>query len=183
MSTEYLCDSVDDSPSTESVTVKCPSCRGSGRIPKEYESQLVAIIPVRDKRLKPRRTWLWIVLTLAICIILASLLGFFLAPRSVKLSLRSNHLNGTKIYDNNASDFTQSDVKVISILSYKITNTNFYPIYISKLQMTISTLGDFDSPVQAGRIIDNSKFEIALKSEANHNINATMELRSVMGQV
>lgn len=37
-------------------SVPCPSCSGSGRIPKELEGQLVAIIPVNDKRLRPRRT-------------------------------------------------------------------------------------------------------------------------------
>lgn len=55
-------------------SVPCPSCDGSGRIPKgsfhiciktiktidvcfvEREKQLVALIPLTDKRLKPRRT-------------------------------------------------------------------------------------------------------------------------------
>ncbi|GFN73761.1 transmembrane protein [Plakobranchus ocellatus] len=37
-------------------SVPCPSCRGLGRVPKELENQLVALIPMKDGRLKPRRT-------------------------------------------------------------------------------------------------------------------------------
>ncbi|KAK2522313.1 Tmem106a [Columba livia] len=36
--------------------VNCPTCQGTGRIPREQERQLVALIPYGDQRLKPRRT-------------------------------------------------------------------------------------------------------------------------------
>ncbi|KAM9425245.1 transmembrane protein 106A isoform 2-T2 [Pholidichthys leucotaenia] len=34
----------------------CPTCRGTGRIPRGQQDQLVAVIPCNDVRLKPRRT-------------------------------------------------------------------------------------------------------------------------------
>lgn len=56
-------------------TVPCPSCQGSGFIPKgnywccnifsftaiflELESTLVALIPLNDERLKPKRTYVF----------------------------------------------------------------------------------------------------------------------------
>lgn len=39
-----------------SVQAVCPTCHGTGRIPKGQEDELVALIPYNDKRLKPRRT-------------------------------------------------------------------------------------------------------------------------------
>lgn len=41
-------------------SVPCPSCSGSGFIPKELESTLVALIPLNDERLKPKRTWVFL---------------------------------------------------------------------------------------------------------------------------
>ena len=46
----------------------------------------MALIPVRDKRLRPRRTWLWVAVAVLLCSITAVLLIFFLLPRSVVLS-------------------------------------------------------------------------------------------------
>ncbi|PWA28329.1 hypothetical protein CCH79_00018888 [Gambusia affinis] len=36
--------------------VTCPTCQGTGRIPRDKENQLVALIPYSDQRLRPRRT-------------------------------------------------------------------------------------------------------------------------------
>nr|AAH53198.1 Zgc:64013 protein [Danio rerio] len=37
-------------------SITCPTCQGTGRIPRNQENQLVALIPYSDQRLKPRRT-------------------------------------------------------------------------------------------------------------------------------
>ncbi|XP_055753503.1 transmembrane protein 106B-like isoform X2 [Salvelinus fontinalis] len=37
-------------------TLDCPTCQGTGRIPRGQESKLVAVIPCSDQRLKPRHT-------------------------------------------------------------------------------------------------------------------------------
>jgi hypothetical protein len=36
---------------------QCPTCRGTGRLPRGQNEELVALIPYSDKRLKPRRRW------------------------------------------------------------------------------------------------------------------------------
>ncbi|KAG7282960.1 hypothetical protein CRUP_028477 [Coryphaenoides rupestris] len=37
-------------------SVTCPTCQGTGRIPRGQENQLVALIPYSDQRLRPSRT-------------------------------------------------------------------------------------------------------------------------------
>lgn len=68
-------------------------------------------------------------------------------------------------------------------IPYCIKNENFYPIYINKIQTTISTPGDFEAPVQAGHIIDESELEISLKSSHIRNIHAKLELHSIVAFV
>ncbi|KAM9657038.1 transmembrane protein 106A isoform 2-T2 [Morphnus guianensis] len=63
--------------------VNCPTCQGTGRIPREQEKQLVALIPYGDQRLKPRRTKLYVCVAVTICLLTTSLSIFFLFPRSV----------------------------------------------------------------------------------------------------
>ncbi|XP_061521623.1 LOW QUALITY PROTEIN: transmembrane protein 106B-like [Phycodurus eques] len=38
-------------------SVTCPTCQGTGRIPRGQENQLGALIPYSDQRLRPRRTY------------------------------------------------------------------------------------------------------------------------------
>ena len=33
----------------------CPTCKGSGKVDREQENQLIALIPLSDRRLKPKR--------------------------------------------------------------------------------------------------------------------------------
>ena len=51
----------------------------------ELETQLVALIPVNDSRLKPRRTVLYVSLAVGIVLLIAGLLLFFLVPRNISI--------------------------------------------------------------------------------------------------
>ncbi|TMS22236.1 Transmembrane protein 106B [Larimichthys crocea] len=64
----------------------CPTCRGTGRIPRGQEDQLVAVIPCNDVRLKPRRTKLTVCVSMGLCLFVCCLILFFLFPRSVTLT-------------------------------------------------------------------------------------------------
>ncbi|KAL0992921.1 hypothetical protein UPYG_G00100970 [Umbra pygmaea] len=66
-------------------TLDCPTCQGTGRIPRGQESQLVAVIPCSDQRLKPRHTKLYVSISVVLCLLVSSLVLFFLFPRSVVL--------------------------------------------------------------------------------------------------
>ncbi|KAK0422228.1 hypothetical protein QR680_007446 [Steinernema hermaphroditum] len=112
-------------------SVPCPSCKGSGRIPKEMEETLVALIPVNDDRLKPKRTWIWVLCGISICVILAAIAIFMLVPRTVQLSS-----NGTPIMTVNVTrrvddpDATKAMIEFYFMNSINISNANYYTVTV-----------------------------------------------------
>uniref|UniRef100_A0A672PU73 Transmembrane protein 106C-like n=1 Tax=Sinocyclocheilus grahami TaxID=75366 RepID=A0A672PU73_SINGR len=64
-------------------SITCPTCQGSGRIPSGQMNELVALIPYSDQRLQPRRTKLYVVLSVILCLLASFLVAFFLFPRPV----------------------------------------------------------------------------------------------------
>ncbi|XP_022598653.1 transmembrane protein 106B-like isoform X2 [Seriola dumerili] len=100
----------------------CPTCRGTGRIPRGHEDQLVAVIPCNDVRLKPRRTKLYVCISMAVCLLLCCLILFFLFPRSITLTPVS--VLSVMVY------FTPDtvDMEVTNLIN--ITNNNFVPVQI-----------------------------------------------------
>lgn len=127
------------SPSVEvyeeffSGTLPCPTCRGSGRIPRDQENELVALIPVRDSRLKPRRTALYVGLAIFICLVIGALLLFFLLPRSIQLSS-----DVKKIVPLSANVSMEHRYVILKIRNeYNISNHNFFPIDITKMNVRV----------------------------------------------
>lgn len=100
----------------------CPTCRGTGRIPRGQEDQLVAVIPCNDIRLKPRRTKLYVCVSMAMCLFLCCLILFFLFPRSVTLTPVS--VLSVMVY------FTPDAVEMEVTNLINITNENFVPVQI-----------------------------------------------------
>lgn len=101
----------------------CPTCRGTGRIPRGHEDQLVAVIPCNDVRLKPRRTKLYVCISMAVCLFLCCLILFFLFPRSITLTPVS--VLSVMVY------FTPDAVTMEVTNLMNITNENFVPVHIA----------------------------------------------------
>ncbi|XP_039979100.1 transmembrane protein 106B-like isoform X2 [Xiphias gladius] len=93
-------------------TVHCPTCWGTGRIPRGQESKLVAVIPCNDQRLRPRHTKLYVAVSVGVCLMVSTLVLFFLFPRSVFLS--SVAVKSSFVY------FTENEVQ-INITAYNLT--------------------------------------------------------------
>lgn len=110
---------------TPSVT--CPTCRGTGRIPRGQEDQLVAVIPCNDKRLKPSRTKLYVCISTAVCLLISCLVLFFLFPRSVTLTPVS--LLSSMVF------FTDKTVEMEVTNVFNISNANFVPVHIVQLTL------------------------------------------------
>ncbi|XP_069016237.1 transmembrane protein 106A [Embiotoca jacksoni] len=108
----------------------CPTCRGTGRIPRGHQDQLVAVIPCNDVRLKPRRTKLYVCISMAVCLFLCCLMLFFLFPRSVTLAPVS--VLSSMVY------FTPDTVELEITNLFNITNENFVPVQI--VEFTIQSL-------------------------------------------
>ncbi|NXJ69704.1 T106A protein, partial [Rostratula benghalensis] len=111
--------------------VSCPTCQGTGRVPREQEQQLVALIPYGDQRLKPRRTKLYVCLAVTICLLTTSLSIFFLFPRSV--AVLPAGLNASSIGFNATT--TTLYLNVTNVLN--ITNNNFYPVTAVQLDVEV----------------------------------------------
>ncbi|KAM5310364.1 transmembrane protein 106A isoform 2-T4 [Glossophaga mutica] len=105
--------------------VTCPTCQGSGEIPRELEKQLVALIPYGDQRLKPRRTKLSVFLAVLICLVTAALIVFFLFPRSI--AVQPAGLNSSTV----ALDEADIHLNITNVLN--ISNSNYYPITVTQL--------------------------------------------------
>ncbi|NXX83915.1 T106A protein, partial [Urocolius indicus] len=111
--------------------VNCPTCQGTGRIPREQEKQLVALIPYGDRRLKPRRTKLYVFLAVTICLLTTSLSIFFLFPRSI-IVLPAG-LNASSVaFD---ARTTSTYLNMTNVLN--ITNKNFYLVTVEHLHVEV----------------------------------------------
>ncbi|XP_010898083.1 transmembrane protein 106B [Esox lucius] len=101
-------------------TLDCPTCQGTGRIPRGQENQLVAVIPCTDQRLKPRRTKLYVTLSVTVCLLVSSLVLFFLFPRSVILSPVA--VSSVYVY------FTPNTVQMNVTNVLNMINDNFFTV-------------------------------------------------------
>nr|XP_046233488.1 transmembrane protein 106A [Scatophagus argus] len=100
----------------------CPTCRGTGRIPRGHEDQLVAVIPCNDVRLQPRRTKLYVCVSMAVCLLVCCLILFFCFPRSVTITPVS--VLSVVVY------LTPKTVEMEVTNLLNITNKNFVPVQI-----------------------------------------------------
>lgn len=153
-------------------TVPCPSCRGSGRIPKGLEEQMVALIPLNDNRLKPRRTWLYVSIAVTVCIAGAALMTYFLLPRDVAI-------------ENNDRNYLPQYVKINSTLdelfisltaSYNFTNGNFFPLTISALNVSI-----IYNNIQVGMAINKTVIIIPMRKSKSYDIQINITFSQTFG--
>lgn len=112
-------------------SVTCPTCQGTGRIPRGQENQLVALIPYSDQRLRPRRTKLYVTSSVILCLLLSGLAVFFLFPRSIDVS----YVGVKSIY----VSYDQSNrVVYLNITStLNITNNNLYSVSVANISAQV----------------------------------------------
>eukprot|EP00730_Choanoeca_flexa_P014411 TRINITY_DN6292_c0_g1_i2.p1 TRINITY_DN6292_c0_g1~~TRINITY_DN6292_c0_g1_i2.p1 ORF type:complete len:354 (+),score=66.73 TRINITY_DN6292_c0_g1_i2:151-1212(+) len=69
----------------------CPTCKGKGKIQRDAlnDNELVALIPLGDKRLKPRRTKTIVLSTVLLTACVLGFIIFFLYPRPVSIEVKS----------------------------------------------------------------------------------------------
>ncbi|XP_037319696.2 transmembrane protein 106A [Pungitius pungitius] len=138
----------------------CPTCRGIGRIPRGHD-QLVAVIPCNDVRLRPRRTKLYVCISMVVCLFLCCLILFFLFPRSVTLAPVS--VLSVMVY------FTPDavDMEVTNLIN--VTNENFVPVQIVEFSVqglisraVVGTSKVTNMTTMRGRSQDSYTFKIDL---------------------
>ncbi|EYB92911.1 hypothetical protein Y032_0189g1228 [Ancylostoma ceylanicum] len=148
-------------------SVPCPSCKGTGRIPKEMEETLVALIPLNDDRLKPKRTWFWVLIGIAMCTLLASGAIFMLVPRAVDL-----HSNRPAINIIHVTEHKSSPPMIrFHFMNYvNISNANYYVIQVVNTSATIiSKFQPWSSDV-IGSGLNASTISVAPLSSNNNQL-------------
>ncbi|XP_061123346.1 transmembrane protein 106B-like [Syngnathus typhle] len=108
-------------------SVTCPTCQGTGRIPRGQENQLVALIPYSDQRLRPRRTKLYVTASVVVCLLLSSLAVFFLFPRSVDVA----YVGVKSVYVSYDKEKHSVYLNITNTLN--ITNNNYYSVEVANI--------------------------------------------------
>nr|AAQ91057.1 LRRGT00101 [Rattus norvegicus] len=151
-------------------SVTCPTCQGTGRIPREnilvtqemgsfwskslvysahmpnsalqrvrgasqvemskqggQENQLVALIPYSDQRLRPRRTKLYVMASVFVCLLLSGLAVFFLFPRSIDVK----YIGVKSAYVSYDSQKRMIYLNITNTLN--ITNNNYYSVEVENI--------------------------------------------------
>ncbi|XP_059828603.1 transmembrane protein 106B-like isoform X2 [Hypanus sabinus] len=123
-------------------SVTCPTCQGTGRIPRGQENQLVALIPYSDQRLRPRRTKLYVTSSVILCLLLSGLAVFFLFPRTIDSMLNITNNNLYSVSVANISAQVQFSKTVIG--KTRISNiTKIGPLDMKQIDYSVHTvIGD-----------------------------------------
>ncbi|XP_029444836.1 transmembrane protein 106B [Rhinatrema bivittatum] len=108
-------------------SVTCPTCQGTGRIPRGQENQLVALIPYSDQRLRPRRTKLYVSVSVAACLLFCGLALFFLFPRSIDVQ----YVGVKSVYMSKDQVYHFIYLNITNLLN--ITNNNYYSVNVANI--------------------------------------------------
>jgi hypothetical protein len=157
-----------------SGTVPCPSCRGLGRIPKEQESQLVALIPLNDSRLKPRRTLLYVFIAIILCALVGGMLMFFLLPRSVDLASDMNKIIPINSYVNMSEEYVSLTLRT----HYNISNRNYFEITV--VQMQVTTM--WDTKVMQD-VTNNTQVRIPMRQQISYSVDLNVTFSGDEGYI
>jgi len=117
----------------EPGTALCPTCDGHGKVPKEKERNLLALIPADDDRLKPSRTKTYVLAAVVVSLIIAGLSIFFIYPRSFEFftPFPKPELEPTKLYINTTEKVVEFTIRNRWILE----NNNWYYITLNSLNV------------------------------------------------
>ncbi|KAM8945590.1 transmembrane protein 106A [Pelodytes ibericus] len=112
-------------------TVTCPTCRGTGRIPRGQEKDVVALIPYSDQRLEPPKTKLYVFIAVVTCLLIFFLVVFFLFPRSIIIGYAG--VNSSLVTYNRAS----FSVNLVTTNKLNISNKNLFGISVINLSVEV----------------------------------------------
>ena len=106
----------------------------------------MAIIPLKDNRLKPRRTWLVILITIILCALIAGLVLFFVVPRSITAeSLETDrvlHPDNVTLEEFDHDDIFEQKVYHRLNISFLepvyLKNDNFFPVEVQRMIIDVN---------------------------------------------
>ncbi|KAL5265152.1 hypothetical protein ACHWQZ_G006036 [Mnemiopsis leidyi] len=127
--------------------IQCPSCRGSGV--RDVSTDLVALIPYSDERLKPRHTKCKISLALLLCSIIIGTMTYIFLPGKVIVTTTNMTIVSASIVDNTAltSDLgiymtaakPVNKSKITWLVGVNVINENrILPITVNELKLNLT---------------------------------------------
>ncbi|CDW59897.1 DUF1356 domain containing protein [Trichuris trichiura] len=163
-------------PTPASDMIPCPSCSGKGFISRDHEDELVALIPFSDKRLKPSKTWLWVIGAVCACLLLSALVLFFWLPRTISAFSRSNAVSRVTVL----SYEPKKSITLNFLSSVNITNGNYYEIRLANATAKVSKLLFPSRSEVVGYGYNSSLVRIPMLSEAFPvDLNFTVTLTDI----
>jgi len=110
---------------------RCPTCQGTGSVTQA--PGLVALIPLDDVRLKRRHTFLWIILTIIFCTLIAAAVIAVILPRSVHVSIQN-----PLVIDATNDTFRNRSCFYLQFYHYSsIKSDNWVPIRLINLTISV----------------------------------------------
>ncbi|VDD89376.1 unnamed protein product [Enterobius vermicularis] len=123
---------VQDTPSVSRPSKEAQELpEDSVQCPK-MEETLVALIPVNDDRLKPKKTWAYILCVVLICGLLASTAIFILVPRAVDLSSTSPPIEIINVFEH-----SKGRISFHFLNSVNVSNANYYSVRVVNCSASI----------------------------------------------
>lgn len=129
-----------------STTRTCPTCNGLGKVKKDEQDKLVALIPLTDHRLKPKRIWLWILSTFIVCLIIASTLTFILAPRNITISNKLVDLHPFNITVIKDADNETIGMDLFFQEIFQVKNNNYFEVHMKNLTLELNRISHLVAP-------------------------------------
>ncbi|XP_033103531.1 transmembrane protein 106B-like [Anneissia japonica] len=148
----------------------CPTCNGTGKIPRGQEGELVALIPYKDDRLKPRRTWMWVGLSILCCGVIAGILCFILIPRDIKM--------GEPIAETYRADLNKT-TKILLIelnFMFNVSNENYVPVTVTEIDIEAQLM---DQVIGKTQYNNSSKLHSRTTSLLNIPLNVSIDADSI----
>ncbi|VDP00973.1 unnamed protein product [Soboliphyme baturini] len=128
----------------------------------ECESELVALIPASDRRLNPRRTWLWVLGTFTVCLLVSVLILFFLVPRGINVSS-----NNPPVVNVSVVNYQPGLALYIQFLtSVNVSNENFFGVDMVNGTCSVTKVMFPDRNEVVGRGFNRSIVSIPMQSSA-----------------
>ncbi|CAH8430030.1 unnamed protein product [Schistosoma guineensis] len=154
-------------PSYEVISpqVACPTCSGAGYVRKDSRAEYVALIPLTDRRLRPRRICLKLFGSVVTCSLVFILLLVFLFPRTI--SLRSS---AYKLITISAIANMQDNLIDLTVINQiNVSNPNFVPTTITKIIVSPKYRS-----VDLQETVNNSIQMLPLRSETLLNVTTKL---------
>ncbi|CAH8428805.1 unnamed protein product [Heterobilharzia americana] len=145
--------------------VTCPTCSGVGHVPKDSRAEYVALIPLTDRRLRPRRMCLKLFGSVVICSLMFALLLVFLFPRTISISSSVYKLSPITAIVN----MEESVIDLTVNNQINISNPNFVPVTVEEI-----TVSPKYRSVDLQETVSNSSRKIPLRSDTLLNVTTKL---------